>query len=519
MILQLRAAIYSLLALATFCSMDSAMLGEGDGIERLDAHAVVDAAEVEDVEMEDPVPVAELLPVSDAGLVFLDKDPAGAWWITHAKTQERYQLCGEGWELTTNPETGRSIVYQVDEFECVVGSHAVDSLLKTELCQRSDNLDLILVDLYYGQRQLELLNTKYREGALDVKVGATAGSLKLTCYVFQRSRACGVRIFVDMKSMYNALQLTQHGGVPSKWVYGCSGRWLKQVKPFLGELNLVYGTDNAAQADFQNKCLPFAAGSLPFSIMMLMIWSAAPKNKGGFDCANHRRAAQELLSALCAAAVENVPPGSKVVEFDLDPGYSCLWPRPQPPGNYISVVMDIRGIEITAFAPSNPMGESTQATLWKKCGLAYFTERFNPIADFVSQLVSQNLAVSKPIVAQLAWHVAVALEHQSLMQVTGKFVPISPTSKLNSTFNFTKLEDSFANRYKLAKACASYVQCTRSCRSDWQNILMSTDKGDGGQLPLQQSVLSFPDNMLFVALPQAAYVVRGQAIDSRCKVS
>ena len=31
---------------------------------------------------------------------------------------------------------------------------------------------------------------------------------------------------------------------------------------------------------------------------------------------------------------------------------------------------------------------------------------------------------------------------------------------------------------------------------------LATDKGDGGQLPLQQTICTFPDNMFFVAVPQ-----------------
>ena len=62
-----------------------------------------------------------------------------------------------------------------------------------------------------------------------------------------------------------------------------------------------------------------------------------------------------------------------------------------------------------------------------------------------------------------------------------------------------------ANAYKMDKHCVSYVGSTRKSRTNWQHMGIATDKGDGGLLPLQQIIMTFPDNMLFIAVPQVGW--------------
>ena len=132
-----------------------------------------------------------------------------------------------------------------------------------------------------------------------------------------------------------------------------------------------------------------------------------------------------------------------------------------------------------------------------------------PVANLARQLVLYDHAAGKPILAQLALKLSEALEQQSWAQIQGKFKQLG--SKVTAKFKFISMEDSFASKYRVAKTCTFYVQSTKAARSCWQHMSASTDKGDGGQLPLQHTVFAFPDNQIFVALPQASFASIGMA--------
>ena len=453
----------------------------------------------------DEVSLVELIPINESSFIYLDKDQSHSWWITNVKTLERHALDKQDWNMTCNPDTGRAIVWVTDQAGNIIDNSPVDSLLKKELVQRTDTAEILMVDdCMSRQLPLEQVNTRFREGSFEIKVGATAGSLKLAVYVFERPRATGTRFFVDLRSIFAALQLTQFKGIPSKWVYASKDRWLRQCGP-MGVNAIVMGQDCSEKVDFQSKCLPFPSISLPMTFYLTMIWSSAPKNVGGFENHKHRDAAYELLVSLSNASLEHLQPRSHVVDFDLSPNWTCLWPRPQPPGDLLPVQLDSRGIHLQAFEPNSSSPNPHLIKLWTQAKLSQLLspggDGFVSVPLFTRALITNCLVVAKPILSQLAWFVADALELKSLLQVTGKFPEGSRGT--SSKLELTTPADSFANKYMLAKAVNGYVASTRSCRSNWQNFTISTDKGDGGQLPLQQTAISFPDNMMIFAIPQA----------------
>ena len=63
----------------------------------------------------------------------------------------------------------------------------------------------------------------------------------------------------------------------------------------------------------------------------------------------------------------------------------------------------------------------------------------------------------------------------------------------------------------LDRKLASYTKSCQTSRSDWQHMLIGSDKGDGGGLPMLQTVMSFPDNEAFVAVPQVEALVLARA--------
>ena len=488
------------------CGMDDAGASTSSSSTSIDKKpSCSDPAEEFPTPDEACTPIAELIPVNESDHVYLDQDQSRNWWITNTVTLEKYALDNNShWSMTCNPETGRGIVWSSDESGTILEMSPVDSLLKKELFTRSDTGEILIVDDHMSlQVPLEQINTRFREGVLEVKVGATAGTLKLTSYVFEKPRSTGTRFFVDLRSMFNALQLSQYRGIPSKWVYASKERWQRLCGP-LGTSALVMGQDCADKLDFQLKCLPFPSSSLPMTVYLTLVWSTAPKNLGGFETPNRRAAANELFIAFCNASLEHLEPRSNVVDFDLADVWASMWPRPQPPGNLLSVQLDSRGIHVQSFEPSSADPDWPLFKLWNQCQLSQLLtsdgQNFVPVHVFAQKLMTKCLPHAKSIIFQLVWHLSGALERKSLLQATGKFTG----DRTSSTLQLTAAADSFANKYKVAKIVNSYVGSTRSCRMHWQHLFMSTDKGDGGNLPLQQTAISAPDNLCIIALPQAA---------------
>ena len=70
----------------------------------------------------------------------------------------------------------------------------------------------------------------------------------------------------------------------------------------------------------------------------------------------------------------------------------------------------------------------------------------------------------------------------------------------------------------LDRKLASYTKSCQTSRSDWQHLLFGSDKGDGGGLPMLQTVMSFPDNEAFVAVPQVEALVLARTQRFACAV-
>lgn len=119
-----------------------------------------------------------------------------------------------------------------------------------------------------------------------------------------------------------------------------------------------------------------------------------------------------------------------------------------------------------------------------------------PLLDVVLTLVSSY--ISRVIGAQIVWFMARHCETVwSRAAVTG-------TSPSGCSLQWVGFDEALSTQHDLDKRLCAYVDGCKTARMDWQFMTVVTDKGDGGGLPLQQSVFAFPDNMAFYGVPQVA---------------
>ena len=97
----------------------------------------------------------------------------------------------------------------------------------------------------------------------------------------------------------------------------------------MGPHNIVWaiGTERE-EVEWEFKCLPAAAVSIAGVFVLTSVWCGPTPDKGGFREFEHRNAAQELLEALTAAAVEQLPDGT-TLHLVFDDEWSFKPPRPQ----------------------------------------------------------------------------------------------------------------------------------------------------------------------------------------------
>ena len=76
------------------------------------------------------------------------------------------------------------------------------------------------------------VNTKsrHKNAVVTLGVGATLAEVDINIAVFRRPRTANSFCFIDMESIYRALNLTQYEGYASRWVNKTYPKWLKDLK-------------------------------------------------------------------------------------------------------------------------------------------------------------------------------------------------------------------------------------------------------------------------------------------------
>ena len=142
-------------------------------------------------------------------------------------------------------------------------------------------------------------------------------------------------------------------------------------------------------------------------------------------------------------------------------------------------------------------GDNAATKAWRDLRLG------DVVGDGSSMPVGKLLCVlssSEPyrhLLAQVAVGVADLLETTWLTSVVGN------RPREDSGFDWLNFDDGFEKRFQVDRKLFSYVSSCSSCQSDWQFMTMASDAGDAPGVKLQHSHMAFPNNIAFIAVPQA----------------
>jgi hypothetical protein len=435
-----------------------------------------------------------------AGRIFLDRSLDERWYVTDTLTQEQLELPeSDLWELDFHPESGRAVVF-ASEDEIIL----VDQIMKKNVYRHPDSGALILTDDHRAdgsskQYWLDKLKCKFMEGRLKMCVGSTHASIECDAYVLLRPRVANNRFYFCLTELYKHMQLTQYKKTASKWIFNCSQAWADKLRVSFGHGTLVMGTSCDREGiAFENKCFPLPALSTVGLMATLGVWSACAPQLGGFTAHEHRLAAREILGGLLRLGVLQAEAG---VAFRLifDEDWTCNWPRPdtcQPGREVIELRLGSNGLDLADWCQhAKAYPDSLPGQWWERARLKQF-ESSGPAS---LECVALHLATEPQCLKlyhQLMWRISLLVETHMLQAAVGQ-------SSSDTEFTWLGFDVTLARSHDVDRQCASYVESCRSCRLDWQFLSMATDKGDGGGLPLQQTLVAFRDNQSFCCVPQA----------------
>ena len=109
---------------------------DDDGTDKGDASKVVKEAPAPDE--------VDLVPVAEAGRIFLDKVSDVRWALTDIVTRDTHWLDGDDWRIDFHPSTGRGIVYKKEGGEDL-DDIILDTVFPTQLYRRSDTQEVVWV--------------------------------------------------------------------------------------------------------------------------------------------------------------------------------------------------------------------------------------------------------------------------------------------------------------------------------------------------------------------------------------
>eukprot|EP00974_Lingulodinium_polyedra_P090081 8734497-Lingulodinium_polyedra.AAC.1 len=198
-------------------------------------------------------------------------------------------------------------------------------------------------------------------------------------------------------------------------------------------------------------------------------------------------------------AQDSLASEAKVILLIFDTDWCCPWPRPQcstPGCSHVEIVVDSQGVHLDAWREQAAGQAGLLSEAWQASQLDQVQEPVS-ILTLVMHLIV--LLKTRYLAAQVLCAVSRWLEVKWLQMGLAKETPTA-----NDAMGFEWLDwcEALQKKHQLNRKIASYVKSCQVCRGDWQYLSLASDKGDGGGLPMLQTVFAFPDNQAFLAVPQ-----------------
>ena len=172
---------------------------------------------------------------------------------------------------------------------------------------------LLLQDTSNGTNSsLSNLQTRHRTGDIVMGVGAGQADVQLKVSVFRRARTGNSYCFLDLESLYEALNLTSYQGYASRWVNKNYEKWVEKLRVVLQGLDddmFVHSSQRAESQQckkknatpWETRCLD--SGSMCATAFFGLLARLVGLNGqgGGLENVSAKAAGRDLLDAFVRA--------------------------------------------------------------------------------------------------------------------------------------------------------------------------------------------------------------------------
>lgn len=462
-----------------------------------------------------PAPVAAVRSATEVrhvGRLFVDQVSMTQYVLSDIVTLESVSLPeGFEWDIVFDEESGMaSLVKTAQEGGAEPVLCDPDDFLKLQLYQDEGTQELftrqVLASGVAATTALEVERARFVAASLTLFVGANHSRLTFEVFVFRRARAGRSKVFWSFHSLYPALALTSYKSVPSKWVWRGMQRWASFLNSFGGVAGICQSTSCDHEAGpvsaKSEKCLPTTSLSTPSLVLMLARCTFTCKEQGGLDTKQSRAASLAIFEALLACVADMVV----IMKVVFEDHWLCAWPRPHRTISSDVCVLRLDGgvlnlgsmVERAASGSRIPKKwvASMLTAAERRCPSLPLLEVFRKCIGFKSLF---------PFLAQLTWQVSVLIE--SALSGGRKQGGVA------KAFEFTPNYDWMADERTMQAYLCRYVSATLEHSRSQQFYSIATDNGHLGGYPLQNTLITFPDNRAIIAppaVPPQRSEIRGQ---------
>ena len=353
--------------------------------------------------------------------------------------------------------------------------------------------------------------TRFRTGATEIQSETMGGFFSWATYAFVQPRACGQSLYWSVSGLYDIFRMSSHAGSSSIWASRMRASWSNAwrvafcVDMYVAGTMITGRNQEKTSAPWHERCLSEPSISTLGLISVLHRWTI-----GGRRCLKKCDRSAELSYALlaqlisaCDGETETAQSWSIRIVFDKD--WSPPWPMADLEVDAVRVIrldVDERGIvDLTQWRDVKssllPMAYESSVYLCSDADglpcvpLGVLCQRLASYSGFEFLLMQVFYAISLRLEAML----------KTFRPTGGKQL-----AKGSIRLKFPDEADLAGNKEQ-PYLCAAYVHHCRSLMRQPVDTGIATDKGSAHGLPLQTTILSWPNNFAAVAPPQVAAAI------------
>ena len=359
---------------------------------------------------------------------------------------------------------------------------------------------------------LEVEQSRFRKGSVDLPNELKGGSFQWIVYVFAKPRGARQYMFWSMASLYDYFRMKSYAGSSSIWVSRSKKVWCRSFTKLFGCSQLIEGTSisgrnqSKTETKFVDRCLPEPAVSSLGLLSLLIRWSEDDTKTALKACDHSTTNAADLLVQLVNACCQlRQGETSWCFTLVLDSCWKPAWPAAEPLDDGSSVItLAVNGDGTVDLEP------------WRLAAVGG-----NFLAEQWWAILESNLKASSNSCLSFGW-LMTFLGNRSMNESLFRQFLYACSLRLERLLGFNaKLGDkmvlaSDAVRFVFDGSgekipvhqqpyrCAAYVYYAKTRIQRPRDFGIATDKGWAHGLPLCTTIMTVPSNFGAVAPPVVA---------------